>query len=170
MRLRRSINHVINDHPTAYNARRRRRPGRDGTRGNGVDGRPTDYCGRALTIAFNTNKMQKCTVHSVSIGPLPVQSQHRARARARARARTPGNGGVVSQAGMHRIVGRRRRVTLAILYIAAAKDKYGIPGAPSGLKGADDPIVFRRRRRCAFHIYTYKHTHARTAVIIYIRI
>jgi len=40
-----------------------------------------------------------------------------------------------------------------IIYIvAAARDKYGIPaGAPSGLKGADDPIVFRRRRRrCSF--------------------
>jgi len=38
------------------------------------------------------------------------------------------------------------------LYIAAAaRDKYGIPaGDPSGLKGADDPIVFRRRRRCSF--------------------
>lgn len=51
------------------------------------------------------------------------------------------------------------------------KDKYGIPGAPSGLKGTDDPIVFHRQspfRVCLCTRSVYKYiTYTRAAIIIH---
>lgn len=70
------------------------------------------------------------------------------------------NGGVVSPGGMHRIVGPVAAASPWRYYILWRPPEINMAfrrGPPSGLKGADDPIVFRRRRCSFIRLYVRVH-------------